>query len=118
MIIPSPIPELRRLLDLNLGLLYSEKVGRLRSAGKSREARDAAARVTHYMPTANSFFTLGVLDYGLADKEAALSDFRKAIELDGSIRQRFQAADAAAGGRGQMLRPILEDKEFVARLMQ
>ena len=115
---PQPIPELRRLLDLNLGLLYSEKVGRLRSAGKSREARDAAARVTHYMPTANSFFTLGVMDYGLADKEAALSDFRKAIELDGSIRQRFQATDAPAGGRGQMLRPILEDKEFVARLMQ
>jgi len=103
---------------LNLGLLYSEKAGRLRSAGKSRDARDDAARVTHYMPTANSFFTLGMMDYGLADKEAALSDFRKAIELDGSIRQRFQSTDTPEGGRGQMLRPILEDKEFVARLMQ
>jgi uncharacterized Ntn-hydrolase superfamily protein len=114
---PQPIPELR-LLDLNLGLLYSEKVGRLRTAGKAQEARDAAARVTHYMPTANSFFTLGMMDYGLADKDAALSDFRKAIELDGSIRQRFQPTDAPAGGRGQMLRPILEDKEFLARLLR
>jgi uncharacterized Ntn-hydrolase superfamily protein len=115
---PQPIPELRRLLDLNLGLLYSEKVGRFRSAGKSREARDAAARVTHYLPTANSFFTLGIMDYGLGEKDAALSDFRKAIELDGSIRQRFQQTDAPAGGRGQMLRPILEDKEFLARLLR
>src|SRR6266702_7991601 len=45
---PQPIPELRRLLDMNLGLLYSEKVGRLRTAGKNREARDAAERLTQY----------------------------------------------------------------------
>jgi uncharacterized Ntn-hydrolase superfamily protein len=35
---PQPVPELRRLLDLNLGLLYSEKIFRLRTAGKNAEA--------------------------------------------------------------------------------
>src|ERR1041384_6690480 len=40
---PQPVAELRRLLDMNLGLLYSERVGRLRAAGKPKEARDAAA---------------------------------------------------------------------------
>jgi uncharacterized Ntn-hydrolase superfamily protein len=113
---PQPIPELRRLLDINLGLLYSERVGRLRTAGKPRDARDAAAKVAHYMPTANSYFTLGAMDYSLGDKPAALADFRKAIELDPTVRQRFQAP-APEGGRGQMLRPILEDKEFVKQLL-
>src|SRR6476661_6219237 len=54
----QPIPELRRLLDMNLGLIYSEKVGRLRSAGKNREARDASAAAARYMPTANAFLNL------------------------------------------------------------
>src|SRR5215510_9852567 len=40
---PQPIPELRRLLDMNLGMLWQAKTGQLRSAGKDREARDAAA---------------------------------------------------------------------------
>src|SRR5205814_6818831 len=62
---PQPIPELRRLLDLNLGLLWSERIGRLRSAGKPKDARDAAAKVARYMPTANSYVTLGAMDYAL-----------------------------------------------------
>src|SRR5215472_10755388 len=113
---PQPIPELRRLLDINLGLLYSERVGRLRSAGKPREARDAAAKVAQYMPTANSYVTLGGMDYSLGDKPAALADLRKAIELDPGIRQRLQSP-APEGGRGQLLRPIQEDKDFVKQLL-
>src|SRR5205823_6752581 len=31
---PNPLAELRRLLDINLGLLYQEKTGKLLSAGK------------------------------------------------------------------------------------
>ena len=34
---PAPIPELRRLLDLNLGMLYSQWMGELRTAGKPRK---------------------------------------------------------------------------------
>src|SRR5580692_7013587 len=40
---PNPFPELRRLLDINLGLLYQEKVGRLTGANDFTGARDAAA---------------------------------------------------------------------------
>jgi len=116
---PQPIPELRRLLDLNLGLLWSEKVGRLR-ASDPKAAREAAAKVARYMPTANSFLSLGVMEYGLGEKEAALADLRKAIALDPAVRQRFQATAAPpAGGRGgQGLRAILEDQEFIRLLMQ
>src|SRR5580698_6140419 len=58
---PAPIPELRRLLNMNLGHLYQEKVGRLTSAGKPKEARDAAARVVQYMPTAQAYLSLGIM---------------------------------------------------------
>jgi tetratricopeptide (TPR) repeat protein len=100
---------------MNLGLLYSERVGRLRAAGKPREARDAAAKVARYMPSANAWFNLGVTDYGLGDKAAALADFRKAIELDPAIKQRLQGP-APEGGRGQALRAVLEDKEFLKQV--
>ena len=108
---PAPIPELRRLLDMNLGYLYQEKVGRLSSAGKPKEARDAAAKAAHYMPTAQAYVSLGILDYNSGDKTAAVADFRKALELDGSVRQRFENPS----GR---LKAIGEDKEFVRQVLQ
>lgn len=114
---PAPIRELRRLLDINLGLLYSEKVGPLLIAAKNREARDAAAKGAHYIPTANSYFALGTMDYGIGDKTAALADFRKAIKLDPAVRQRLQSpVDEVPPGLGLLsraLRQILQDKEFL-----
>jgi uncharacterized Ntn-hydrolase superfamily protein len=119
---PAPIPELRRLLDMNLGLLYSEQVGKLRTSGKPKEARDAAAKVARYMPGANALVTLGVLDYELGDKPSALADFRKALEMDPNVRSQFDAASSAQPvpnaqpGRGPRLRAIVEDKEFLKQL--
>jgi uncharacterized Ntn-hydrolase superfamily protein len=119
---PEPIPELRRLLDLNLSELYRGKVFSLRSAGKDHEARDAAAKVAQYHPDAAAYMTLGQMDYNLGDKPAALADFRKALQLDPGMRQRLQPSTAAAsappgaGGRGQGYRAILEDKDFLKQL--
>src|SRR5438552_2238378 len=116
---PQPIPELRRLLDLNLGYLYQPKAGKLLSAGKAKEARDAAAKVTQYMPTAQAQMTLGALDYNLGDKTAALADFRQALRMDPNVKRQFlpAATDAPTpGGRGQRLRAVLEDKEFLKQL--
>jgi uncharacterized Ntn-hydrolase superfamily protein len=110
---PQPITELRRLLDLNLGLLYSERMGRLRSAGKPKEARDAAAKVALYMPTANSFVSLGAMDYALGDKASALANFRKAIQLDPAVRSRLEGE-----ARNPMLRAIVEDKEFLRDVLK
>jgi len=108
---PAPVPELRRLLDMNLGYVYQEKAGRLSAAGKPKDARDAAAKAAHYMPTAQAYMSLGISDYNLGDKTAAAADFRKAIELDGSVRQRFESPS----GR---LRAIAENKEFVKQVLQ
>jgi uncharacterized Ntn-hydrolase superfamily protein len=123
---PAPIPELRRLLDMNLGMLYPQWITELRTAGKHKEARDAAAELTKYVKTAGSLMTLGVTDYEMGDKPAALEDFRKALAMDASVRRQFEPAAAGAtappagagaqGGRGQRMRAILEDKEFLKQL--
>jgi uncharacterized Ntn-hydrolase superfamily protein len=109
---PAPIPELRRLLDINQGWLYQQRAGELRSAGKTREARAAAAKVVRYIPGAGAWVTLGSLDYDLGDKTAALADLRKAIELDPNVRRQFEQP-----GQGGRLRAILEDKEFVKQAL-
>src|SRR5207342_3339333 len=88
---PAPIPELRRLLDINQGWLYQQRAGQLRNAGKPKEAREATAKVARYMPTAGTWVTLGTLDYELGEKAEALADFRKAIELDPNVRQQFES---------------------------
>src|SRR5215469_12082870 len=97
---PQPIPELRRLLDMNLGLLYQEKYGRLMTSGKTREARDAMAAVARYMPSANVQINLGIADYTLGDKPAALADFRKGLQMDPGVKQRFFPNANGAGPPG------------------
>src|ERR1035441_3238713 len=115
---PQPIPELRRLLDMNLGMLWQARIGPLASAGKTREARDAAAKYARYTPSASAWISLGAMDYNLADKPAALADFRKALAIDPTVRRQFEtpAAGAATGGRGQRLRAVLADQEFLKQL--
>jgi uncharacterized Ntn-hydrolase superfamily protein len=113
---PAPIPELCRLLDINLGWLWMPRVGQLMSAKKPKEARDAAAKVVQYMPSANAEVTLGVADYNLGDKPAALADFRKALQMDPNVKRQFDSTAAPQIGRGQRLRAVLEDKEFIKQL--
>jgi uncharacterized Ntn-hydrolase superfamily protein len=113
---PQPIPELRRLLDMNLGMLYQDKISKLITSNKPKEARDAAAKYAQYMPSANAQMTLGSMDYNLGDKTAALADFRKALALDPNVRRRFEApANGQPNGR---MKAILEDKEFLKQVLQ
>jgi uncharacterized Ntn-hydrolase superfamily protein len=113
---PAPIPELRRLLDLALGSGYQDKLSKLMGANQPREARDAAAKYAHYMPSANAQINLGVMDYNLGDKPAALADFRKALEMDPTVRRRFEAPPANGRGANRM-KPILNDAEFMKQLL-
>jgi uncharacterized Ntn-hydrolase superfamily protein len=114
---PTPIPELRRLLDMNLGMLWTRQVNTLASAGKNKEAWDLAVKIARVSPGANAQLNLGLMDYALGEKAAALADFRKALQMDPAIKQQFDPAAAPAqGGRAQMMRPILDDKEFMKQL--
>ena len=52
------------------------------------------------------------MDYNLGDKAAALADFRKALELDPTVKARL----TGGGQGGGRLRAVLEDKEFLKQL--
>jgi uncharacterized Ntn-hydrolase superfamily protein len=110
---PNPFPELRRLLDINLGLLYQEKVGRLTGANDVKGAREAAAKVVRYQPqNMQARMTLGLLDYTSGDKSAALEELRKAKTLDiENFRRRFDQLT-----QRPTYKSIREDKEFLNNL--
>ena len=111
---PDPLVELRRLLDLNLGYLYQDKTFKLLGAGKSKEARDAAAREVRYWPNrGEAHVTLGLLDYATGDKDGALAELKKARSLggDAGFRRQFEAA-----AQRSAFKAILDDKPFLQDL--
>jgi uncharacterized Ntn-hydrolase superfamily protein len=111
---PAPLPELRRLLDLNLGYLYQDKTFKLLGAGKIGDAREAAARAVHYWPSRpEAHVTLGLLDYAGADKGAALTELKTAQSLSGdpNFRRQFEGAAQRTAFKG-----ILEDEPFLKDL--
>ena len=109
---PQPFPELRRLLDINLGLLYQDKTFKLIRSGKTQDARDAAAQAAHYFPDRSDVhLTLGMLNYAVGDKKGALAAFRTAQALDKNFRKQFDAAAARPVNKA-----ILEDKAFLSEL--
>ena len=110
---PDPFPELRRLLNINLGLLYQEKIGKMLSANDPRGAREAALKVEHYAPQNNQVhMTLGLLDYAAGDKTGALEELRKAQSADASnFKQRFDRVSQQPAYKS-----IRDDTEFLKSL--
>lgn len=109
----QPLAELRRLLNLNLTYLYQDQSRKLLRAGRLKEARAAAAKAVDYSPQQpDGHLSLGFLNYLAADKEAALAEFQKAKNLDPNFRQQWDATVRFVAA----FRPILDDKEFLAKL--
>lgn len=109
---PQPIPELRRLLDMNLGYLYQDKTGKLLRSGKTPEARDAARQAVHYFPDrADAHMTAGMLDYATGDKSGALAELRLAQKLDPNFQKTFDSFS-----RRPNYKSIQDDKEFLKQL--
>jgi len=110
---PNPFPELRRLLDINLGLLYQKKAQKLIGAKDLKGARDAAEKVARYQHnSAQAQLTLGLLDYASGDKTAAMEALRKAKSMDSdNFQRRFDQAVQRTG-----FKSILDDKDFLKNL--
>lgn len=110
---PQPFPELRRLLDLNLAYLYEDASDRLFAKGDKKGALEAARTAVRYGPKNwDTHATLGVLEYLGGDKEAALKELQAAQAAEPRFRQQFEGWIASA----PELKPLKEDKEFLARL--
>lgn len=110
---PLPVPELRRLLDMNLALLYQEKRFRAMRAGNLSEARTAAQTVVRYADKQpDAHISLGLLDYALKDKAAALAEFRRARQLDPAAVRRIEGV---AKNRPEYA-GLLTDTEFLKQI--
>lgn len=110
---PQPLPELRRLLDLNLAYLHAGAVGRLLEKGDRKGALEAARTAVRYGPgLASVRANLGFMEYLNGDKEAALRELRAAAAADPGFRRQLETALE----RNPDLKALKEDKEFLARL--
>jgi uncharacterized Ntn-hydrolase superfamily protein len=107
---PDPFPELRRLLDINQGYIYQDKVSKLMNAGDIPEARAAAEKLIHFTPNqAGAQLSYGVLNYLSDDKETALKAFRKAKELNPNIRTQFETMSKTR----PLYQKLINDPEFM-----
>lgn len=110
---PKPLAELRRLLNLNLTYLYGNEADRLLTAGKKAAALAAGRKAAQYSPSqADCHTSLGFLEYINGNKDAALKEFQVARKLDTDFRKQFDATITWE----KAFRPLLEDKEFLAKL--
>jgi len=109
----APLPELRRLLNMNQSILYQDRTFKAFNAGRKAEARQLAGVMVKYMPdNVQTRMTLGVFSYFAGNKDAALAELKRAQELDGNFKTVFEAF---VRGR-RAFAAILEDTEFLQRL--
>jgi uncharacterized Ntn-hydrolase superfamily protein len=110
---PNPFPELRRLLDMNLGLLYQEKLGKMLTANDMKGATDAAQKIVRYSPqNMQAHMTLGFLNYSTGNKTAALEELNRVKAADSAnFKRRFDQATQRPA-----FHSIVEDREFLKSL--
>lgn len=110
---PQPLPELRRLLDLNLAYLYVGTVSRLLDKDDRKGALEAARTAVRYGP--GLFYAranLGFLEYREGNKEAALRELRAALAAEPGFRKQLETALET----NPELKELKEDKEFLAKV--
>ena len=110
---PQPLAELRRLLDLNLAYLYRGAADGLLQKGDTKGALAAVRTAARYAPNLpGTHANLGILEYLNGDKDAALTELRAARAADPKFEEQFRAALDARSE----LKPLKEDRKFLARL--
>lgn len=112
---PAPIPELRRLLNMNQAILYQDRAFKAFNAGQKKEARELAGTWTKFAPdTVQTRMTLGLFSYFAGNKDAAVTELKRAAELDANFRKTFETSVR----NRRAFASILEDGEFLRRLFE
>ncbi|HEY3743981.1 MAG TPA: DUF1028 domain-containing protein [Bryobacteraceae bacterium] len=112
---PTPLVELRRLLNMNQAILYQDRAFKAFNAGRKVEARRLAGVMVKFQPdNVQSRMTLGLFSYFAGDKDAAVAELKRAAELDPHFRATFEKS---VRGR-RAFDAILEDADFMRRLFQ
>ncbi len=109
----DPMGELRRLLDIQLGINNSGLRSRALRDGNIEQAHQFAERAARYRPdNANGFMHLGFLSYLAGAPGAALEAFSEARKLSDNFVELWNRMVETS-----VYEPINEDTTFVARVM-
>jgi len=114
---PDPIFELARELPLQFAMSYGGKRGALLRAGKVKEAYEIAEKLARWVPrNPANHMQVGLLAYLNGDKNRSLQAFMKARELNLRFKADWDAA--VAGQDAAFYKKIVEDRDFVAKILQ
>jgi uncharacterized Ntn-hydrolase superfamily protein len=107
---PTPIQELKRLLNIQLAIGAMGKSRELMRENKTAEALEAAARAAELWPvSSDAHINLGLLAYTAGDKDRALESLLRAKELNPLFRGQLESTLSWARHPGL-------DEEFLEKL--
>lgn len=113
----DPLYELARELPLQFAMSYGGKRGTLAREGKIKEAYELSEKLAHWTPrNPTAHMHVGFLAYLAGDKNRSIQAFQKAHELNPNFKQDWDTI--LSGQDGTTYKKILDDKEFVARILQ
>jgi uncharacterized Ntn-hydrolase superfamily protein len=111
---PDPMHELRRLLNIQMGINHQGALGRAVAANDFAAALKSAEKLAAYRPLeASEHVRVGVIAYLAGNTTRAMAAFARAREL--SLPEQFKTAwDAAT--RNPAYKKLLDDSAFVAKV--
>ncbi len=111
---PDPIPELRRLLTMQLAMRRQDRAFRLYNARRYREAAAMFAEIIRELPNdANAHYNYACMLALSGERKAALQHLQRALELDASL-----VRIAERDGDLQSLRNLPEFQQLMKQYRQ
>jgi uncharacterized Ntn-hydrolase superfamily protein len=109
---PTPIAELRRLLNIQLAIAAMQSSRRLLAEKKDSEALAEARRAVQLWPdSSDTHLSLGLVAYSLGDKKQALGELQEAAKRNPLFRGQFESLL-----RAPQFEPLRKDEEFLKNL--
>jgi uncharacterized Ntn-hydrolase superfamily protein len=111
---PDPMHELRRLLNIQMGINHQSALGRAVGANDFETALKSAEKLAAYQPlVASQHVRVGAIAYLAGKTDRALAAFARAKQL--SLPEQFKTAwDQAT--RNPSYKRLLDDTAFVAKI--
>jgi uncharacterized Ntn-hydrolase superfamily protein len=112
---PDPMHELRRLMNIQMGINHSAALNRALADNNFPVALTLAEKLAAYQPLdASQHVRLGFIAYLAGKSDRSIAAFNRARQL--TLPEQFKTAWDAQAGRGAAFKKVLEDQAFVAKV--